>query len=255
MLTARTLAVKGLSHGFFGRRGGVSSGIYSELNCGPGSKDNPAAVRENRARVAAKIGIEAGHLLSMHQIHSADAVTVSGPYSDTERPRADALVTDRPGLALGVLTADCVPVLLADPEARVIGAAHAGWRGAISGILRATVAAMTQLGARSGRIRAAIGPCIRQRSYEVGPEFPDPFLDSDPDNVRFFGAGERPGYHQFDLAGFCRKELTALDLGEIEDLERDTCAEEDEFFSYRRATHRREGDYGREISVIALEER
>lgn len=237
---------EGPRHGFFTRAGGVSDGLFASLNCGPGSDDDPQAVATNRARAAEALGADPAALLTLHQIHSAEVVTITEPFS--ERPRADALVTGRPGLALGVLSADCAPVLLADAAEGVIGAAHAGWRGALSGVLEATVAAMRILGARS--IQAAIGPCISQRVYEVGPDFLDAFRAEDPDHTRFFagGAGDRL---LFDLPGFCLSRLRAAGV-EASWTGQCTYSDEARFFSYRRATHRAEPDYGRLLSAIML---
>lgn len=240
----------GISHGFFGRAGGVSQGIYAGLNCGQGSDDRPADVIENRARVARAVGVAPDRLVSVHQVHGREAVTVTAPW--TERPKADAMVTAVPGLALGVLAADCTPVLFADPQARVIGAAHAGWRGALAGVTDATVAAMEALGARRDRIRAAIGPTIRGQSYEVGAEFPAPFLADDAGNIRFFCPAARPGHHMFNLPGYLAARLAGLGLAAVDDLEQDTLTQPDRFFSYRRTTLAGEPDYGRQLSAIAL---
>lgn len=240
----------GISHGFFGRAGGVSQGIYAGLNCGQGSDDRPADVAENRARVARAVGVAPDRLVSVHQVHGREAVTVTAPWTD--RPRADAMVTTVPGLALGVLAADCTPVLFADPQARVIGAAHAGWRGALAGVTDATVMAMEALGARRDRIRAAIGPTIRGQSYEVGAEFPAPFLADDAGNIRFFRPAARPGHHMFDLPGYLAARLAGLGLAAVDDLEQDTLTQPDRFFSYRRTTLAGEPDYGRQLSAIAL---
>lgn len=240
----------GVRHGFFGRQGGVSTGIYASLNAGPGSGDDPAAVAENRARIAAAMGVGADRLLSLHQVHSALAVVVDGPWTQA-RPQADALVTRTPGLALSALAADCAPVLFADAEACVIAAAHAGWKGALGGVLEATIAAMESLGAQAARVVAAIGPCIGQKSYEVGPEYAARFVAADPDDARFFAQG-RGDRLLFDLSGYCAQRLSRAGVGEIEVLDRDTCAEADAFFSNRRAVQREEGDYGRNLSAIAL---
>ncbi|MEM9146142.1 MAG: peptidoglycan editing factor PgeF [Pseudomonadota bacterium] len=244
-LTADVLG--SISHGFFTRDGGVSTGLYATLNGGPGSRDTASAVEENRDRMAAHL--RAGALISVAQVHSARAVQVEEPWSNA-RPEADAMVTDRPGLALGVLTADCAPVLLVDPERGVIAAAHAGWRGAKSGVLEAAVAEMGRLGARPERIRAAIGPTISQRAYEVGPEFLEGFLDDDPETQRFFagGAGDRA---QFDLPGYVRWRLAALGIA-AEWSGHCTYSDPARFYSYRRATHAGEPDYGRLVSAIAL---
>ncbi|TNF22316.1 MAG: peptidoglycan editing factor PgeF [Rhodobacteraceae bacterium] len=238
-----------LRHGFFTRRGGASSGIFRGLNCGPGSSDQSEIVAINRARVADSFGLTPGQLVTVHQVHSADVVTVEGPF-DTP-PRADALVTDRPGIALAVLTADCQPVLLADPEAGVIGAAHAGWRGAMDGVLEATLDAMEALGASRAAIRAVIGPSISQAAYEVGPEFLEDFMAEDPANSRFFAQGEG-GRYRFDLPAFGLARLRAAGVGEAEWIRHCTYSDPDRFYSYRRTTHAGEADYGRLISAIRL---
>jgi polyphenol oxidase len=243
-----------LAHGFFTRAGGVSGGIYASLNCGFGSSDDRSAVAQNRARAAHRLGVDETALRTVHQVHGRSVVT-AGPgagaaWSPTAAPKADAMVTREPGVALGILTADCAPVLLADPDARVIGAAHAGWRGALDGVLEAAVEAMLALGAARGRIRAAIGPCIAQDSYEVGSDFPAPFLARDPADARFFTAG-RDGRHQFDLSGYAAMRLRATGCT-VEVMRIDTYAEPELCFSYRRATHRGEPDYGRQIAAIAL---
>jgi len=253
MLTLGALnKFEGIRHGFFSREGGVSEGLYASLNCGLGSKDDPARVTENRARVAAALEVDPNSLITCYQVHSPDVVTVDKVWIPGEGPKVDAMVTNTPGIALGILTADCAPVLLADPAARVIGAAHAGWRGALTGVLAATVTAMTKLGAEASRIVAGIGPCIAQRSYEVGPEFPAPFLAADPANERFFSPAASAGKFLFDLRGFANAELTKTGVKRVYELPHDTCREE-RFFSYRRSCQRGEPDYGREISAIALE--
>jgi len=251
-LTAdRLAALPGIAHGFFTRHGGVSQGGYASLNCGLGSKDDPAAVRENRARVAAALAAES--LLTAHQIHSATAVIVERAWSTEERPRADAIVTATPGLALGVLTADCAPVLFADAEAKVVGAAHAGWRGAIGGVLEATLAAMERLGASKARIEAAVGPCIGQPAYEVGFDFEAEFLNRDPDSAQFFArpqadSGARP---HFDLPGYASHRLSRAGIAPVQAAPC-TYAQAEHFFSYRRSQARKEADYGRQISAIVL---
>jgi YfiH family protein len=245
----RTLA--GIRHAFFTRDGGVSSGIYASLNGGPGSADQPGNVAENRARMAEMLGVQPGHLLTAYQIHSAEVVTIDCPWR--ERPRADAIVTRASGLAVAITTADCGPVLLADAQARVIAAAHAGWRGALAGILEATVAAMEHCGAQRHRITAALGPMIRQRNYEVGPELRARFTAEDLANHRFFSASPRPTHSLFDLAGYITARLAAAGLEQVEDLHLCTYEDETRFFSYRRSTHRHEPDYGRHINAIALE--
>ncbi len=251
--TSEVLAgVEGVRHGFFGRAGGVSGGDYASLNCGPGSADDPGAVAENRARAMAALGLPADALYTARQVHGTDAIMLRAP--GTPRRRGDALVTSTPGVALGILTADCAPVLFADPDARVLGAAHAGWRGALDGVLGAAVLAMEALGARRGRIVAAVGPCIGQASYEVGPEFRDRFEREDEGNSRWFTrprSAERP---RFDLEGYLGARLAALGLARIAVSGADTCAEEDRYFSYRRARLRGEAGYGRTLSAIALAE-
>jgi len=245
----------GVRHAFLTRAGGVSEGIYASLNCGYGSKDEPERVTENRARAVARAEMPPGSLVTAYQVHSARVARVEKPWPREAAPQVDAMVTDRPGIALGILTADCAPVLLADAEAGVIGAAHAGWRGAVGGVLAAVVEAMVALGARPARIRAGIGPCIAQDSYEVGPEFPAPFLAEDPGNAAFFrpSPGREDGRFLFDLPGYVTARLRALGLGAVERTPHDTCAEADRFFSYRRATLRGEPDYGRGLSVIGLD--
>ena len=247
ILTSDALAP--LRHGFFTRKGGASSGIFSGLNCGPGSSDLSEAVAINRARVAGAMGVAADHLLTITQTHSAEVVTLSAPFSD--RPRADAMVTATPGIVLGVLTADCQPVLFADAKAGVIGAAHAGWRGAKDGVLAATVTAMEALGASRSNISAVIGPTISQSAYEVGPEFFDSFLADDPQNGRFFIKGLTDRF-LFDLPAFGLHHLRAAGVGHAEWTRHCTYSDPDRFFSYRRTTHAAEADYGRLISVIRL---
>jgi len=237
-------------HGFFGRRGGVSAGIYASLNAGTGSQDDPDATRENRTRIAAAFGAPLDHLLGVHQVHSPHAVLVSAPWRG-ERPHADGLVTTTPGLVISVLTADCTPVLLADAEAGIVGAAHAGWKGAIGGVLKSTIALMQEQGAALERISAAIGPCIHQTSYEVGAEFEQRFRAENESHARYFASGE-DGKFQFDLPGFCADKLRAAGLTRIETLPLDTYAHEDWLYSHRRSVHRAEGDYGRNCAAIAL---
>ncbi|MEL7028802.1 MAG: peptidoglycan editing factor PgeF [Pseudomonadota bacterium] len=238
-------------HGFFGREGGVSSGLYASLNVGYGSNDERASVDENRARCAAVLGAPRHNLITVYQIHSARAVAADAPWSDP--PEADAIVTKTPGLAIGVLAADCTPVLMADPKAGVIGAAHAGWKGALSGVLEATIEAMIGLGAQPGAISAAIGPCIRQDSYEVGVDFMDRFVSDDPGSAAYFADGRTPDKRQFDLPGYVGARLTAAGLAVVEDVGACTYRNESRYFSYRRATHRRETDYGRNLSAIVLD--
>ncbi len=236
-------------HGFFTRRGGASSGVFSGLNCGAGSSDQSDMVAINRARVANAMTVGHDHLVSVHQVHSTDVVTLTEPL--TEKPRADAMVSATPGLALSVLTADCQPVLFHDPQARVIGAAHAGWRGALDGILEATVNAMEDLGAKRANISAVIGPCISQKAYEVGPEFLDEFLVDDHDNARFFGNGTGDRM-LFDLPAFGLHRLRRLGVGHAEWTRHCTYTDPERFFSYRRSVHAKEADYGRLIAAIAL---
>jgi len=249
----RLASIPTLSHGFFTRRGGVSEGAYASLNCGIGSGDARDLVLANRARVAATLGVAPSHLATPYQVHGADIVIAGEPWPPGEGPEADGIVTASVGLAIGVGTADCAPVLFADPEAGVVGAAHAGWGGAIKGIIEATVAAMASLGARPERISAAIGPAIAQRSYEVGPEFRERFLADDPANGRFFEPSGRHGHFRFDLTGHVVARLERLGLGAVSAMaDLDTYSDGERFFSFRRTTHRGGGDYGRMISAIAL---
>lgn len=237
-------------HGFFTRRGGASSGVFTGLNCGVGSSDQSDMVTINRARVADAMNVPASHLAAVHQIHSADVLTVTAPLQG-DRPRADALVTATPGIALSILTADCQPVLFSDPEAGVIGAAHAGWRGARDGVLEATLDAMEALGAERANICAVIGPSISQSAYEVGPEFFDDFITHDAANDRFFAAGEMDRW-MFDLPAYGLHRMHTAGIGEAVWTRHCTYTEADRFYSYRRATHNREADYGRLISTICL---
>lgn len=248
VLTSAAMAP--LRHGFFTRKGGASSGIFSGLNCGPGSSDLSEAVAINRARAAQALGADAGQLVTVHQVHSSRVVSVTGPLADP-RPEADAMVTATPGLVLGVLTADCQPVLFADTEAGVIGAAHAGWRGALYGVLEATVAAMEALGAHRGRIKAAIGPTISQSAYEVGPEFVDRFQADDDGSSAFFTRAAN-GRALFDLPGYSLNRLRTAGVAHVIWTGHCTFHDEDRFFSYRRSVHRAEADYGRLMSAIRL---
>ncbi len=238
-------------HGFLGRGGGVSTGIFASLNVGLGSSDVRDQVLENRARAVAAVAPHA-QLVTLHQIHSADAVQILMSVAENDRPRADGMVTDRPGLALGILTADCAPVLLVDARAGVIGAAHAGWKGALGGVLAATVAQMEMLGARRDTICAAIGPCIAQRSYEVDDGFRLKFETTDPASERFFGLAQRAGHFLFDLEGFAALQLARAGITKVHACGVDTYANPDHYFSYRRTTHASEPDYGRQVSLIAL---
>ncbi len=255
-LTAPDLdALPGLRHGFFTRRGGVSEGPYAALNCSLSSADDRARVRENRRRAMDALGLGLPALHGLTQVHGVAVADLDAAgWAEGEGPRADAVVTRRPGVALGIVTADCAPVLFADPAAGVLGAAHAGWRGAAAGVLEATVAAMERLGAARGRIRAAIGPCIAQPSYEVGPDLRDAVLAADPDHGRCFAAGRREGRWQFDLPGYCAARLGALGLGAVAALGVDTLAEEARFFSHRRRTLSGGGPIGHQLSAIALVE-
>jgi purine-nucleoside/S-methyl-5'-thioadenosine phosphorylase / adenosine deaminase len=255
MLQSKPLdALSHIRHAFFTREGGVSEGIYASLNGGQGSSDDPARIVENRRRMAAGLKIADEHLVTCYQIHSPAVVIATRPWTRASAPRADAIVTVTPGLAVGVSIADCGPVLFADSEARVVGAAHAGWKGALTGILEATVTKMEELGAARARIVAAIGPLIRQSSYEVGPEFVSRFRAEDAMNIRYFAPGERSGHALFDLPGYIRMRLAKLDVGTIDDLCCDTYSEENYFFSFRRSIHRNEPDYGRLIAAITLAE-
>jgi polyphenol oxidase len=245
-------AIPGLRHAFFSREGGVSEGIYAGLNGGTGSNDDAARVAENRRRMAEQMGVAPDRLLTLYQVHSPDVVAATAPWDGGARPKADAIVTRTEGLAIGVTAADCGPILLVDPSARVIGAAHAGWKGALTGVLESTVDAMEKLGADRSGIVAAIGPMIRQNSYEVGGEFVERFLEADAENAVFFLPGERDRHAMFDLAGFIRMRLENAGVLVIDDTGVDTYTDE-RFYSYRRSVHRREADYGRHVHAIALE--
>jgi len=240
-----------IAHGFFGRNGGVSKGIFASLNCGPGSGDLRADVVENRRRATIAL-LPLGTLVTLYQVHSPKAVIVTEPWQIGEGPQADAMATETPGLALGILTADCAPVLLADVEARVIGAAHAGWKGALGGVIESVTAAMEELGARRSRIAAAIGPCIAQENYEVGADFRERFLAADAANASFFIDGARGEHFQFDLEGYVARRLAAGGIENVARFGMCTYANEADFFSFRRATHRGGTDYGRQLSAISL---
>jgi hypothetical protein len=246
-------------HGFFGRQGGVSDGVYDSLNCGLGTDDAQAHVNENRRRVSEYVGVKPENLLSLYQVHGKDCLTVDVPWAlDKNRPKADAFVTDKPGLGLGVLTADCVPVLFTGKKqdnAPVIGAAHAGWKGALGGVLNSTVTAMMTLGAVKETIRVCIGPCIAKASYEVDKDFALPFLKENDESERFFHVAKKDGHLMFDLAGYCAWRLFREGVKNVLILDRDTYTQENDFFSYRRAIHRKEQDYARQISVIAIQSR
>jgi YfiH family protein len=245
-------AVPGLRHRFFSREGGVSGGIYAGLNGGVGSQDDPVLVAENRRRMAAAMGVAPEHLLTAYQVHSPDVIVAETPWDAASRPRVDGIVTRVEGLAIGATAADCGPILFADPKARVIGAAHAGWKGALTGVLESTIAAMEKLGADRGDMVAAIGPLIRQPSYEVGSEFVERFLAADAENGRFFLPSSRGGHSMFDLGGYIRMRLENAGIPTIDDIGIDTYADE-RFYSYRRSVHRHEPDYGRHVHAIVLE--
>jgi YfiH family protein len=239
-------------HAFFTREGGVSHGLFASLNCGFGSGDEIENVERNRALAASRLDLPPERLVSCHQVHGTGVIAVERPWRRDANPRADGMVTRIPGIALGILAADCAPVLFADPEAGVVGAAHGGWRGALAGVMEATIAAMIDLGARAGHIRAGIGPCIGQSSYEVGPEFEAAFAAADPENRTFFMPASRPQHFLFDLPGYIAHRLGRLGLAAVEASGRDTAAEPETFFSYRRACLRGEKDYGRGLAAIAL---
>jgi YfiH family protein len=253
MITLASLSCDpGIAHAFFTRRGGVSGGHFESLNCGFGSGDAVGNVERNRAVAMAKLGLPADRLVTCYQVHSDTVITVEEPWSRDAAPRGDGLVTDVPGIALGILAADCAPILFADSIARVVGAAHGGWRGALSGILEATIIGMEALGAERARIRSGIGPCIGKSSYEVGPEFPHPFLSEDPAGAAFFSAAARTGHFMFDLPGYIEYRLARAGVSSVERAGHDTVAEDTRFFSYRRACLRGEQVYGRALSAIAL---
>jgi YfiH family protein len=251
-LTSPALDLPGVRHAFFTRRGGASDGVYASLNGGVGSRDVAESVAENRARMAAALGLRSENLVVPYLVHSPDVVAITAPFALDSRPRCDGLVTATPGIALGVTGADCGMILFADPEARVIGAAHAGWKGALGGVVEATVAAMTRLGAKPEGVRAALGACIAQASYEVGPEFVATFAAADDESGRFFMPSVKAGRSMFDLHGYIGERAARAGVGRFEDSSLDTYADEARFFSYRRATHRKEPDYGRLVSAIAL---
>ncbi len=245
------LKADGVAHGFFGRRGGVSNGVYASLNCGPGSDDDRSAVIENRRRASQALSCDC-FLVTVYQVHSAQAITVAEPWEISGNPRADGMATNRTGIALGILTADCAPVLLFDENARVIGAAHAGWQGALAGVTDSVLDAMSRLGADPARIRAAVGPCIGAAAYEVGSEFEQKFLVADSSNARFFTRYPNSGRPHFDLPAYVAHRLKLASIERVEVLGRCTYEEEENFFSYRRTTHRKESDYGRQLSAIVL---
>jgi len=253
MISLKSLeGLSGVRHAFFTRQGGASKGVYASLNCGPGSGDASANVKANRTRAMAAMGLAGVDLLTANQVHSATVVTVDGPWRESGAPKADGLATKVRGLALGVLTADCAPVLFADAKAGIVGAVHAGWRGAKAGVLEATVKAMIDLGADVEDVSAGIGPCIAQESYEVESGFAAAFMDDDRENRDYLAAAEREGHYLFDLPGYVAGRLKALGVASVETAALDTFADEKLFFSYRRATLKGEGDYGRNLSVVAL---
>lgn len=252
MIKAATLELDGIRHGFFTREGGISGGLYASLNGGVGSNDDAGHVVENRARMAAALGVAPDRFLTCYQIHSPQVVVVDTPWTAQTRPHADAIVTRMRALAIGVSTADCGPILLADPTAHVIGAAHAGWRGALGGVIEAAVGAMERLGARRSEIRAVLGPMIRQQNYEVGADLIARFDGEDPASHRFFAPAARDGHAMFDLAGYIGSRLSRAGIRSIEDLGHCTYADPARFFSFRRTTHRGEPDYGRHVNAIAL---
>jgi YfiH family protein len=249
---AANLVDKHIRHGFFSARGGASEGHYSSLNCGLGSKDDPARVRENRRRVADSLMVEPASLITAHQVHSPTAIVVETPWPHDERPQVDAIVTGTPGIAIGVLTADCAPILLADPVARVIGAAHAGWRGAISGVIDDTIAKMTAIGAARGRIRAAVGPCISAAIYEVGDDFRDRFLADDPGSDRFFARPDGALKPHFDLPAYVVDRLHRAGVKNTGHIDHCTYLLTERYFSFRRSQRQGEADYGRQISAIVI---
>ncbi len=242
----------GIRHGFYTRTGGVSTGIYRGLNCGPGSNDDASAVELNRTRVAISMNVAPENLMSLYQIHSATAIVVTDPWTDNARPQADGMATATPGIALGILTADCAPILFTDPKTQVIGAAHAGWRGAVAGVAEATLDQMEKLGANRADIIAVVGPAISQENYEVGADLRTDVLAESEGNARFFDASDRPDHWRFDLEAYVMHRLKMAGVGTMAGLSECTYADDDRFFSYRRTTHRGEADYGRQISCIAL---
>ncbi|HZT52013.1 MAG TPA: peptidoglycan editing factor PgeF [Stellaceae bacterium] len=252
ILRVAPLEHEAVRHAFFTRAGGVSEGVFASLNCSLGSGDDPAKVAENRRRALAVLGLGPERLVTTYQVHGAAVALVEAPWRHEDRPRADALVTRVPGIALGILTADCAPVLFADPAARIVGAAHAGWRGALGGVLEAAVAAMEREGALRARIRAGVGPCIGGASYEVGPEFPAPFLAERADNAGFFVAASRPGHFLFDLGAYVEAKLRRLGLGAVARSGGDTCAEAARFFSWRRTCLDGQRQFGHLLSAICL---
>lgn len=251
-LTHPSLDLPGVRHGFFTREGGVSSGLYASLNGGLGSADEPAHVLENRARMARSLDVVPERFVTCHQVHSADVVTVVGPWARHAAPKADAMVTREPGIAIAAATADCGPVLYCDAEARVVGASHSGWKGALTGVLEATLGAMESLGAKRDHVVAVLGPTISAAAYEVGSEFVTRFVEAEPDNHGFFTSSQRLGHALFDLPAYIGHRLRRAGVGRFSDLGLCTYSDEARFFSYRRTTHRGEPDYGRLLHAIAL---
>lgn len=245
-------SAKSVRHGFFTRQGGQSSGLFTSLNCGFGSGDDKPTVARNRALAGEQLGVAAGDLLTVWQWHSPDVIVASEPWDVLKPPKGDAIVTTKPGLAIAVLSADCAPILFADAQAGVIGAAHAGWKGALAGVSDATIAVMEENGARRDRITAVIGPTISQNAYEVGPDFADQFIAEAPDNSDFFTPSTRPHHQMFDLPAYLKRRMIRQGLGQVTDLGLCTYSDEDRFYSFRRTTHRNEKDYGRQISAIVL---
>ena len=254
IITSEILTIPGISHAFFTRQGGVSSGLYASLNGGQGSSDDSDSVRQNRQLMATALSVMPKNFLSCYQIHSANIVTVLTPWRASDRPRADGMVTRQPGLALAIGTADCGPVLFADNNSGVIGACHAGWKGAFSGILEATISGMEALGAHRKNISAVLGPTISQNAYEVGPEFVERFMDRDPTYHRFFVPSEKDGFSMFDLPSYIGYRVLMTEIGNFKNLGLCTYGNEQQFFSYRRTTHRKEDDYGRLIAAIAIKD-
>lgn len=259
ILTHSSLISPAVKHGFFTRNGGVSQGIYQGLNCGAGSDDDPEHIQENRNRVGHVLGVEDKHLISLYQVHSADVYVIDNLpdlslWNSFDRPKADAIVTKRDDIALGILTADCGPILFSDPIAGVVAAAHAGWKGAIGGVMENTITAMEEQGADRSNISAVLGPCIHQKSYEVGQDFVDQFIKNSPDNEAYFAKGNRQGHSMFDLPKFIMDKMTKLELKSTGIIDVDTKGDPDRFYSYRRKTLLGEADYGRQISAIALQE-
>jgi YfiH family protein len=253
MIEAQELkSARSIRHGFFTRQGGHSEGLFASLNCGFGSGDDKPTVARNRAEVGEQLGIEGDKLLTAWQWHSADVIVADAPWDALKPPKGDAIVTTKPGLAIAVLTADCAPILFADAERGVVGVAHAGWKGALAGISDATIAVMEENGARRESMTAIIGPTISRDVYEVGPDFADQFIAEASDNADFFAPSTRSRHQMFDLPGYLRRRIARQGIGQVIDMALCTYSDEDRFYSYRRATHRQEKEYGRQISAIVL---